>query len=138
MEINAYLTFPGTCGEAIEFYKKSLGATLKTINYYKGSPMESQVPMDWAQKIMHASIMIGSSELKLADGEPGIPPNGVPGFSLTINVASEAEGANVFTALSEGAKVTMPYEQQFWGAHFGMLTDKFAVSWMVHCDLSKE
>ncbi len=79
---------------------------------------------------MHASLRIGESLVMATDGGCQAK-TGIAGISLTLTVSDDAEATRVFTALSEGGKVSMPLAKTFFASKFGMLTDRFGVSWMV-------
>ena len=130
--IQPYLFFGGRCEEALDFYKKTLGAEVEMMMRFKEAPEPSQPPMPecFDDKIMHASFRVGGTSLMASDGRCEGPAT-FEGFSLSITVADEAEADRVFAALSEGGLVTMPLEKTFWAPKFGMLTDKFGVGWMV-------
>lgn len=133
MSVNVYLFFDGRAEEAIEFYKKTLGAQVDFMMRMSDSP--EPPPPDCApmpgDAIMHASFRIGDTVLMASDA----PPSGekpFKGFSLSINSATEAEAHKTFDALAEGGgKVEMPLGKTFWSPCFGMLTDRFGVGWMV-------
>lgn len=131
-KIEPYLTFGGRCEEAMAFYTKALGATVEMAMRFSESPEpmpEGMVPPGFENKIMHASIMIGESRVMLSDGCGDATE--YTGFSLSVSVATEAEADAAFNALADGGTVTMPMEKTFWSPKFGMLTDRFGVSWMV-------
>lgn len=130
--IEPYLTFGGRCEEALEFYTRALGAKVEMAMRFSESPEpmpEGMVPPGFENKIMHASVMIGETRVMASDGcGEGTE---YAGFSLSISVATEAEADAAFNALADGGTVTMPMEKTFWSPKFGMLTDRFGVSWMV-------
>jgi len=130
--IEPYLTFGGRCEEALEFYTRALGAKVEMALRFSESPEpmpEGMVPPGFENKIMHASMMIGETRVMASDGcGEGTE---YAGFSLSISVATEAEADTAFNALADGGTVTMPMEKTFWSPKFGMLTDRFGVSWMV-------
>ena len=131
MELQPYLYFGGRCEEAIEFYKKTVGATVERFMRFDESPQptpEGAIPKDWGQKVMHATLRLGDSILMASDG---CGATKFDGFALSVNVANDAEAKRTFAALSEGGKVCMPLNKTFFASSFGMLTDKFGVSWMV-------
>ena len=130
--IEPYLFFQGRCDEAIKFYQKALGAELQFMMRYKESPEPAppgMIPANWGDKIMHSSLKIGQTVVMASDGcgEGGT----FEGFSLSISVNTEDEAKKIFTALSEGGKVSMPLTKTFWAPCFGMLEDKFGIGWMV-------
>ncbi len=132
MNIQAYLTFGGRCEEALEFYKKSLGAEVTGMIRWKDSPDAAmKPPPGFENKIMNAAFRIGQTELMADDGMAEKPAD-FKGMTLAIGVADDAEAKSVFTALADGGKITMPLMKTFWTSSFGMLTDKFGVPWMVN------
>jgi PhnB protein len=129
--IEPYLFFEGRCEEAVEFYKKALGAEVLMLMRFKDSPDPNacgDVPGD---KIMHASLRIGGSNIMASDGRCDEPMR-FEGFSLSLAVNTDAEADKFFNALTEGGKVIMPLTKTFWSPRFGMVTDKFGVMWMVN------
>ena len=132
MKVQAYVTFDGRCEEALEFYKKSIGAEVISLMRWKDSPDAAmKSPAGYEEKVMNASFRIGETEL-MADDGMGEKHAGFKGMTLAIEVADDAEAKRVFTALGEGGNVTMPLMKTFWTSSFGMLTDKFGVPWMVN------
>ena len=131
MKVQAYITFAGRCEEALEFYKKSVGAEVTGLMRWKESPdKDMKGPPGFDEKVMNAAFRIGETELMADDGmrETTAEYNGM---TLVIQVTDDVEAKRVFTALGEGGKVTMPLMKTFWSSSFGMLTDKFGVPWMV-------
>jgi PhnB protein len=129
--VQPYLFFGGRCEEAIEFYRKALGAEVVMLSRFKDAPEQQPgMPDCFEEKIMHASLRIGEAMIMASDGQCAGQPN-FEGFSLSITVPDEGEADRVFAALSEGGLVTMALEKTFWAPKFGMLQDKFGVGWMV-------
>lgn len=129
--VQPYLFFGGRCEEALDFYKKAVGAEVEMLTRFKeGPPSQPGMPDCFEEKIMHASVRIGDSVILASDGQCDGEPN-FEGFSLSITVPDETAAARVFAALSEGGLVTMALEKTFWAPKFGMLQDKFGVGWMV-------
>jgi PhnB protein len=131
MLVQSYLFFDGRCEEAIEFYKKALGAKVDMMMRNKESP-EAPPPGMTAppEKIMHASFRIGDTQVMASDGHATGKP-AFQGFSLSITVPDEGKAKQYFNALADGGKVQMPLTKTFFSPSFGMLADKFGVSWMV-------
>ena len=132
MAIEPYLFFNGRCEEAVEFYKKALGAEVLMLMRYKESPEPpppGMVPAGWDNKIMHACMRIGNANVMASDGcsEAG----NFQGFSLSLLVADQAAAERAFAALSEMGQVQMPLGKTFWSSCFGMVTDRFGVGWMI-------
>jgi PhnB protein len=129
--VQPYLFFGGRCEEAIEFYRKALGAEVVRLARFKDAPEpQPGLPECFAEKVMHASLQIGSTIIMASDGQCEGPGN-FEGFSLSITVGDEAEAERVFAALSEGGLVTMQLAKTFWAPKFGILQDRFGVGWMV-------
>jgi PhnB protein len=134
---NIYLNFPGNTEEAFNFYKSVLGGEFLTIMRYKDSPGCENMPPDLQDKIMHIALPVGKGNTLMGtDSVEGPGPKLVIGNNLSISVQpeSEAEARQLFEGLSAGGAITVPFEKAFWGAHFGMFTDKFGVQWMVNYD----
>jgi PhnB protein len=130
--VQPYLFFSGRCEEAIEFYKKALGAQLDMMMRFKESPEPpppGMVPPGFENKIMHASFRVGDTIILASDGCD--EDSKFEGFSLSLSVKTEAETDKAFAALSNGGKVTIPLNKTFWSPKFGMLTDKFGIGWMI-------
>ena len=129
--VQPYLFFGGRCEEAIEFYRKALGAELVMEARFKDAPEpQPGLPECFQDKIMHATLRIGDTLLMASDGRCEGQAT-FEGFSLSITVADEAEADRVFAALGEGGLVTMPLAKTFWAPKYGMLQVQFGVSWMV-------
>jgi PhnB protein len=131
--IQPYLFFNGHCEEAIEFYRKALGAEVEMVMRFKDSPDPHPPGMlspGWENKVMHASLRVGAITLMASDG-CSADKSGFHGFSLSLTVDGETEAGRVFAALSHGGKVKMPLGKTFWSPCFGMVDDKFGVGWMV-------
>jgi PhnB protein len=133
MQVQPYLFFDGHCEEAIEFYRKALGAEVQMLMRFKDSPEPHQPGMcapGSEDKVMHASLRIGDSTVMASDGQCMGKPS-FQGFSLSINARDEAEAKRLFTALADGGQVQLPLTKTFFSPHFGMVADRFGVSWMV-------
>ena len=134
MKIEAYLFFDGRAEEAIEFYKRALGAKVEMLMHNKDAPEQpppGTLPKGSENKVMHSSLMIGDTRVMISDGfNKGKPV--FEGFSLSISVKAEAEADRIFAALAEGANVEYPF-QEYGGNYFGSLVDKFGTQWMVMC-----
>ena len=130
--LQPYLMFEGRCEEAIEFYKKALGAEVQMTLRYKDSPvgMPPNVPAGSENKIMHAQVRIGQTVVMMSDSQCSGKP-GFQGFSLTLSKSTPAEVDKAFGALAEGGKIGMPLDKTFFSPRFGMLVDRFGVGWMV-------
>jgi PhnB protein len=130
MVVQPYLFFDGRCEEAIEFYRKALGAEVTMLVRFKDAPPggDMNAPPD---KVMHATRRIGDSEVMASDGQCGGKP-AFDGFSMSATLRDEAEAKRVFDALADGGQVRMPLGKTFFSPSFGMLADRFGVAWMVY------
>ncbi len=131
--IQPYLFFNGSCEQAIEFYRKALGAEVEMMMRFKESPEPpppGAVPPGFENKIMHASFRIGQTTVMASDGCSAEKTN-FQGFSLSLSVPSEAEADRAFEALAEGGQVQLPLTKTFFSPRFGMVADRFGVSWMI-------
>ena len=134
MKINAYLSFDGQCEAAFQFYEKVLGGKIEGLFRYAGTPIESQVPPEWGQKIMHIHLVAGDSELMGADSPPGQGGGPAKRFCMSIGLKDQDQAKRLFSALSDGGSVQMPLQPTFWAAQFGMLVDRFGIPWMINCE----
>ncbi|HLZ65389.1 MAG TPA: VOC family protein [Aliidongia sp.] len=132
MQVNPYLSFDGRCAEALKFYERCLGARTEFQITFGGSPMADQVPPEWHDKIMHASMSIGDQVLMGSDAPPD-RYKAPQGMTVSLGIADPAEADRVFAGLSEGATIQMPIQETFWALRFGMLVDQFGIPWMVNC-----
>ena len=135
MKLQPYLFFDGRCEEAIEFYKRAIGAEVTALMRFKDSPEQCEQggatpPPD---KVMHASFRIGDTEVMASDGHCAGKP-AFQGFSLALTAANPPEAEKLFGKLSDGGQVQMPLGKTFFSPAFGMVADKFGVSWMVVTD----
>jgi len=132
MQINPYLFFNGQCETAFKFYEKCLGGTIEAMIPHAGTPGETNVPPEWRDKIMHASLRLENGLLMATDAPPGHyqPPQG---YSVSLHIKDPAEAERVFNALAENGTIRMPLQQTFWATRFGMLADQFGIPWMINC-----
>lgn len=138
--INPYLTFNGNCEAAFTFYKSVFGGEFPYLGKFKDMPAEegcAPLTAEEGEKIMHVSLPISTETILMgsdsseAFGQATIVGNN---FSISINTDSTAEADKLFEGLSAGGTVTMPMNKTFWGAYFGMFTDKFGINWMINHD----
>jgi PhnB protein len=130
MQVQPYLFFEGRCDEALEFYKKALGAKVDMLMRFKEAPDQSMVTPGSADKVMHAAVHVGDTQILMSDGRCQGSAN-FNGFSLAVSAASDAEADRMFDALADGGQVRMPMAKTFFSSRFGMVADKFGVGWMV-------
>ena len=131
MQIQPYLFFDGRCEEALEFYRKTIGAEILMMMRFKESPDPGNCGDVPGDKIMHASVRVSDSVFMASDGRCEGRPK-FEGFALSLTVANESEASRAFAALSEGGQVQMPLAKTFFSPSFGMLADRFGVMWMVY------
>jgi len=134
MQLQTYLFFDGRCEEAVEFYKEVLGAEVTMLMRFKDSPEPPQpgmVPPGSEDKVMHMSFRIGETTVLASDGRCQGKPS-FQGFSLSLTVPNESEAERRFAALADGGQVQMPMTKTFFSPRFGMVADRFGVSWMIY------
>jgi PhnB protein len=138
--VNPYLHFDGNCEEAFDFYKTAFGEEFTSLMRWKDMNCDNPAPTSDGNKIMHVSIPIGHGTVLMGSDRPSQDGKGTTGdnFSIAIGPESKEDATRIFNALSEGGKVTMPLQDTFWGAYFGMFTDKFGIQWMVNYDYNLE
>jgi PhnB protein len=130
MQVQPYLDFDGRCGEALDFYKKAIGAKVGMLMRFKEAPDKSMISPGNEEKVMHSAVQLGDSMVLMSDGRCTGKPN-FHGIALTISATNEAEADKLFNGLADGGQVTMPMGKTFFSPKFGMLADKFGVGWMV-------
>ena len=133
MHVQPYLFFDGRCEEAVEFYRKAVGAKVDRMMRFKDSPEPAQpgmVPPGAENKVMHMQFRVGDTVVLASDGECSGKAK-FQGFALAVTVPNTAEADRVFAALSAGGQVQMPLTKTFFSPRFGMLADRFGVSWMI-------
>jgi PhnB protein len=131
MQVQPYLFFDGRCEEAVEFYRRALGAEVTMLMRFKESPDPASVPAGGEDKVMHMSFRIGESRVLASDGQCLGGPT-FQGFSLSLTVSDDAEAERIYAALANGGRVQMPLAKTFFSSRFGMVADRFGVSWMVY------
>jgi PhnB protein len=130
MQVQPYLNFEGRCDEALEFYKRAIGAKVGMLMRWKDSPDKSMSNPSNENKVMHSQFQVGDTTIMASDGRCTGKPN-FHGIALSIAANSEAEADKIFNGLADGGQVNMPMAKTFFSPKFGMLSDKFGVGWMV-------
>jgi len=139
--VNVYLTFNGNCRTAFEFYKSVFGGDFQYVGTFSEIPEQEgmpSIPDEMKDQIMHISLPISKETILMGSDAGGDwAPKLIMGnnFSVSVLTDDKQEAERVFNALAEGGNITMPLSNQFWGAYYGMLTDKYGINWMVNCDL---
>ena len=128
MKMNTYINFAGNCAEAFRYYEKHLGAKAGMMMTHSQLPGPTRLGPEWKDKVLHARIDIGGSELAAAD-----IPNAEPMRSayLTLSVDNDQEAERIFRALSDEGQVLMPMEETFFASRFGQVRDRFGINWMI-------
>jgi len=132
MRVEPYLFFNGRCDEAIALYQGAFGASLLARMLYKEAPDTPPVPLPpgWGDKVLHASLRIGETTVMASDGLTTDPPR-FEGFSLSVEMPDEQAARRAFDALAPDGQVQMPIGPTFFSPCFGMVVDRFGVSWMI-------
>jgi PhnB protein len=130
MHVQPYLNFDGCCDEALEFYKKAIGAKVEMVLRWKDCPDKTLSSPGNEEKVMHSQFQVGDTTVMASDGRCTGKPS-FQGITLSIAASSEAEAERLFAALAEGGQVQMPLGKTFFSPRFGMVADKFGVGWMV-------
>jgi len=130
---NVTLIFNGQTEAALNFYKSIFGGEFAGFQRMKDMPGAPPMPPEEGEKVMHATLTVGNSAIMAMDmptGRGTVNPGN--NFMIQLDAESEAETRHAFNGLAEGGVVTMPLDHQFWGAYFGMVTDKFGIQWMLN------
>lgn len=137
MLVQPYLFFEGRCEEALNFYRDKLGATVDMLLRFKDNPEPGASPGEGCaggpvdgEKVMHATFRIGGAVLMASDGMASGKPS-FQGISLSLSLRDQAEAKRLFNALADGGQVQVPLNKTFFSPLFGMVADRFGVSWMV-------
>jgi PhnB protein len=131
--INAYLIFDGNCREAMEFYARNFEADLQ-LSPFSDAP---GTPKEAKDRIIHARMTKGNTILMASDNMPGMPYTQGNSYWVSVQCESLAEIEKLFPLFTDGGKVSMPLQDTFWNARFGMLTDRFGVNWMFNFEKGK-
>lgn len=135
--LDPYLNFDGTCADAMRFYEKTLGGTLEMMMKLSESPdpemcAPANAPPEVADRILHASLLLGERRILASDTMPGQPYEGQKGVALTLSYDTVAEARQVFDALGAGGRVDMPLAETFWAEAFGALVDRYGTCWLIN------
>lgn len=134
-EVGPYLTFPGNCREAIEFYRSALEAEVLFVQLMGDSPMPEMGP---AENVMHCTLQVGDSRIMMSDDPSGQVSRGAGMVSLAIGLNDVEHARSVFERLADGGAVMMPLGKTYWAEAFGMVTDRFGIRWMVNCEAKSD
>ena len=128
LQLLPYLTFDGTCREAMEFYKQVFGGELE-VRYF--SEFYGDLPQADKEKVMHAELKNDAMSLMASDSVPGSETTFGDNVRITVTSTDSKRLAAFFEELSQGGTVIMPFEKQVWGQELGTLTDKFGTHWLI-------
>jgi len=133
MQVQSYLFFDGRCDEAIAFYRNAIDAAVVMLMRYGDGDHDAQCPDGSTpppEKVMHATLRIGETQVMASDGFCSGKPE-FKGISLSLSTRDDAEAKRVFDGLADGGQVQQPLAPTFFASSFGMLVDRFGVSWMI-------
>ena len=133
MHVVPYLSFDGTCEQALRFYAECLRGQVVMMVPYRGSPAEAHMPPEALDRVMHGRVQAGGVILMGSDGPPGMVEP-MQGVSVSLMLDSVEEADRIFAALAEGGAVRMPIAETFWADRFGMVTDRFGTPWMLNVE----
>ena len=133
MQLNAYLIFDGQCEAAFRFYEQCLGGKIVAMQTHGDSPIADEVQVEWHNRILHARLIVGDAVLMGSDSRPGYHER-PQGFAVALQVDDPADADRIYHALAENGTVTMPIEETFWAARFGMVVDRFGIPWIINCE----
>ncbi|WP_181784374.1 VOC family protein [Pseudonocardia pini] len=130
VRLNPYLHFDTSSRSALEFYQSVLGGTLQIMTF---GDMGSTGPVPPPEGVMHGQLETEDGLVLMAsDGDPERPTEAGGQVSVSISGDDSERIAGWFTALAEGGVVDVPFEKQMWGDHFGQVTDRFGIRWLLN------
>lgn len=132
MQVSVHLNFNGDCRQAMERYCELMGGEIVSMTTFGATPAGEDVPRDWQDKIIHATMSLGGVIVATAD----IPPERYQpsqGFNMFVELEEPDEAGRVFDALAEGGEIRMPMQETFWAKRFGVVVDRFGIPWEVNC-----
>lgn len=131
-QVSVSLSFDGHCEEAFAFYERHLGARVTFKLAWGHSPLASQAPPEWQDKLLHATLRLGDTTLLGADALPG-SYKAPTGFSILLGLDDPARAEETFDRLGDQGTVGMPLQETFWAKRFGIVTDRFGIPWEINC-----
>ena len=125
-----YLTFPGNCRDALQFYANELGGELGQMHTYEDAPEGTGAADAWMNKVLHGELQIGEQMIMGSDAPPGAyhAPQGV---FVQMYYDDLLQAEQIYNRLSDGGETLMPFGPSFWAQGFGMLSDRFGVNWII-------
>lgn len=138
--LNPYLNFNGNTEEVFNFYKSVFGGEFATLMRFKEVPKEYKGPDHEDNKIMHIALPVAGGSMLMGSDVPEAMGKVTTGnnFNIAIAATSKEEADKLFNGLSAGGNVVMPMSDAFWGAYFGMFTDKYGIGWMINFDPARQ
>jgi len=133
VKLSPHLTFNGQCEAAFRFYERCFGGEILTMVSYGNSPMATQVPPEWHEKILHATLIVGDNVLMGADIHPEHYEK-PKGFFVLIGIDHPVDAERIYYALAENGAVDVPIQKTFWAGRFGVLIDQFGIPWEINCE----
>jgi len=134
-QINPYLNFDGTAANAVKLYESALGAKVEHLMRFGDQPDAKPETKD---RVMHAVLRFDNAGvIMISDTQPGMPHTPGTNNYVCLDFDDAVDMGKKFEALSAGGNVTMPLNDTFWGAKFGMLVDAYGIRWMFNCDARK-
>jgi PhnB protein len=131
--LNPYLNFEGTAASALALYESVFASKAENVGRF-GEVPGMDVPPEHTHRIMHARLHVGPGLIMLSDTPPGMSVPKESNTHVCLDFDDATDMTRKFEALAEGGEVTMPLQDTFWGATFGMLTDRYGIRWMFNCD----
>ncbi len=132
MNTSIYLGFDGCCEEAFLFYERVLGATIGHMLKFASSPISDQVPENWQDKIVNGDILLNGVRISGGDLLPD-QYREPAGYALLLSIDSAAETKRLFAELADNGTILLPIQETFWSSSYGILTDRFGVTWKLNC-----
>jgi len=134
--LSPYITLDGTASDAIALYERVFGAVKLNVTR-AGDVAGAEVSPDQRDRVIHGALRIGKSVLMISDAASKSEAQ-AGNVQVALDFADTAHLTRTFAALSEGGEITLPVQDTFWGAKFGMLTDRFGVRWLLNCETGKQ
>lgn len=132
MQLSTYLIFSNNAEEAFTFYAQCLRGRITRLAHFGDLPDTESMPEATRKLVMNVQLELGDHVLMGSDCHPDRPYDGIKGCFVSIRLDDVAEAQRIFDELADGGEVEMPFEATFWSERFGMLVDRFGVSWMVN------
>ena len=130
MQLHTYLNYGGNCEQAFRFYEQHLGGRVTMLTRHGDAPGPDNTPPEWKDKVLHARMSLGGTELLGAD-IPADRFQPMRSAYLTLTFDSNEEAERIYALLSEDGQIFMKMEEMFFAHRFAMLRDRFGTSWML-------